>query len=494
MTMRADDDGEGMEGVESSDQIVGNMFTKSTLSRPTREDRRLPRCSVELFAKKGGGDKGGVKHTLMNVKASSSSSKAIGGSVSVRRDSDKRSIVLPSQKKMEKRMMKKGCPSGMVLDGIPTDTTDYEYSEAAIAPLGCSSSAAAFVPSGSSYMVSGTGWGEAAERKMGAVLCQLCDFFHNCGSQWMFCCQLGALDRGMFLQGKRGVSGVKKGSYHTAWSVPCDSSCTCSYAYGQGPAIGPHTGERCWPLLAGLWTANAPLMRPWCAEGEVPTAANLNLYRGWKSCVGWHCDDEPLFGKCGDAKLIVSVSLGNFAVFRWIRQSCATDEGHSCRLGHGDILVMVGQCQDEFLHRTGLGREQERTNVTFRWIKQHVSSCPLFKAEGACCLPTCAQGSSVPVMGNVVFFWFLLGVLCILGVLALQVSPFFCVQGFGHIGVPPALHALWAEVGGGIPFVTLGERLAAHKNCQKLLLDWRKFHRGKAIYASRSGTTQSLWL
>ena len=48
----------------------------------------------------------------------------------------------------------------------------------------------------------------------------------------------------------------------------------------------------------------------------MPTAANLNLYRGWKSCVGWHCDDEPLFGKCGDAKLIVSVSLGNFCSFQ----------------------------------------------------------------------------------------------------------------------------------------------------------------------------------
>ena len=44
------------------------------------------------------------------------------------------------------------------------------------------------------------------------------------------------------------VSGgwVKKGSYHTAWSVPGDSSCSCSYAYGHGTAIGPHTGKRCW--------------------------------------------------------------------------------------------------------------------------------------------------------------------------------------------------------------------------------------------------------
>ena len=117
-------------------------------------------------------------------------------------------------------------------------------------------------------------------------------------------------------------------------------------------------------------------MQPWRAEGEVPTAANLNLYRGWKSCVGWHCDDEPLFGKCGDAKLIVSVSLGSTALFRWRRQSCLDGEEHLCCLGHCDILVMDGQCQDEFLHRTDPGREQERINVTFRWVKQHVSSCP----------------------------------------------------------------------------------------------------------------------
>ena len=84
----------------------------------------------------------------------------------------------------------------------------------------------------------------------------------------------------------------RKGSYRTARSVPFTSSCSCSYAYGHGPAIGPHTGERCWPLLAGVWRAIALLMKPWCAEGDVPTAANLNLYRGWKSCVGWHCEES----------------------------------------------------------------------------------------------------------------------------------------------------------------------------------------------------------
>ena len=89
--------------------------------------------------------------------------------------------------------------------------------------------------------------------------------------------------------------GVKNWSYHTAWSVPGDSLCSCPYAYGHGPAIGPHTGQRCWELLSWLWRTIAPLMRPWCAEGEVPTAANLNLYRGGNSRVNWHSDDEPLF-------------------------------------------------------------------------------------------------------------------------------------------------------------------------------------------------------
>ena len=103
----------------------------------------------------------------------------------------------------------------------------------------------------------------------------------------------------------------------------------------------------CWPLLAGVWRAIAPLMKSCCAEGEVPTAANLNLYRGWRSCVGWHRDDEPLFGERGEAKLIVSVSFGTPALFKWKGKSCPGNDGNSCCLGHGDILVMDGQCQDD---------------------------------------------------------------------------------------------------------------------------------------------------
>ena len=125
--------------------------------------------------------------------------------------------------------------------------------------------------------------------------------------------------------------------------------------------VGPLAFLVCWPLLAGLWRAIALLMKPWCVEEDVPAAANLNLHRGWNSRVGWHCDDEPLFGECGEAKLIVSMSLGTSALFKWKGKSCPDSEAHLCCLGHGDSLVMDGQCQDEFLHctdpRSGTGAD-----------------------------------------------------------------------------------------------------------------------------------------
>ena len=67
-------------------------------------------------------------------------------------------------------------------------------------------------------------------------------------------------------------------------------------------------------------------MKPWCAEGEVPTAANLNLYRGGNSHVGWHRDDDSLFGVRGDPKLKVSVSFGTSALFKWKTQPCPDSE------------------------------------------------------------------------------------------------------------------------------------------------------------------------
>ena len=53
--------------------------------------------------------------------------------------------------------------------------------------------------------------------------------------------------------------------------------------------------------------------------------------------------------------------------------------------------------------------------MTFRWIKQHVAACSFLETGVACCLPTCAKGSSVAVTefvenGAVWVFWVHLGI------------------------------------------------------------------------------------
>ena len=135
-------------------------------------------------------------------------------------------------------------------------------------------------------------------------------------------------------------------------------------------------------------------MAPWCADGEMPTCANLNLYGGSGSRVRWHSDNEGLFGKQGESKLIVSMSFGVSALFKWKPGPSLDSDASSSWLHHGDLLVMDGRCQDEYLHCTDPLQGGERVNITFRWIRNHVPRCPL-AAGVVCCLPTCAKGSLV---------------------------------------------------------------------------------------------------
>ena len=46
------------------------------------------------------------------------------------------------------------------------------------------------------------------------------------------------------------VAASNEGPFLTAWAVLPLSSCSCSYAYGRGTAVGPQSGKRCWTLLA----------------------------------------------------------------------------------------------------------------------------------------------------------------------------------------------------------------------------------------------------
>ena len=140
-----------------------------------------------------------------------------------------------------------------------------------------------------------------------------------------------------------------------------------------------------------------------------------------------------LGGGVGNLKLAVSVSFGASALCKWNAQSCLDSAASSCWLDHGDLVVMDGQCQDEFLHCTDPGLEQERINITLRWIKRHVASC-LFFGQGW--RAVCQRVRRVhPFLLRSLWRKTLLG----------------------YAGVPIAGHALWSEVGGGIIFVAFWE-------------------------------------
>ena len=121
---------------------------------------------------------------------------------------------------------------------------------------------------------------------------------------------------------------------------------------------------------------------------------NLNRYSGPSSCIRWHRDNEPLFGPQNEPKLTVSMSLGNSVEFE-VRRRVQGEVPSLITLDQGDLLVMDGLTQSEYLHCTASGLQGSRVNLTFRWVAQHIASCPLAGAVG-CVLPSCVQGFAEP--------------------------------------------------------------------------------------------------
>ena len=189
-----------------------------------------------------------------------------------------------------------------------------------------------------------------------------------------------------------GVVWEPRSGYETAWATP-GHVCSCSYRYGRG-AVLPQANPSVFTEAVNLWSRVASLLTPWCAEGEVPTGVNLNRYAGKGSCIPWHRDNERLFGYPVEPKVIVSKSLGHSALFKLRRR--ASENTHSqIRLDRGDLLVMDGLTQFEYEHSTASELLGPRVNLTFRWITQHIKSCPLAGSIGGA-LPSDAQDLAEP--------------------------------------------------------------------------------------------------
>ena len=91
----------------------------------------------------------------------------------------------------------------------------------------------------------------------------------------------------------------------------------------------------------------------------------LNHYRDGRDTLGWHSDNEGLFGP---NPTIASVSFGARRDFV-LRRNSNPSEKWKCSLGGGDILIMKGRTQSDWMHsvpkRSSCG---PRINLTFRRI------------------------------------------------------------------------------------------------------------------------------
>jgi len=95
----------------------------------------------------------------------------------------------------------------------------------------------------------------------------------------------------------------------------------------------------------------------------------VNYYRDGSDCVGWHSDNEPIFGH---RAAVASLSLGATRLFKLRRKS---DHAEQLRfdLEHGSVLYMPPGTQDEWEHtipRT-TAHVGPRLNLTFRQTVPH---------------------------------------------------------------------------------------------------------------------------
>lgn len=100
--------------------------------------------------------------------------------------------------------------------------------------------------------------------------------------------------------------------------------------------------------------------------GQQFNTALLNYYRDGNDSMGWHSDDET---ELGTNPVIASVSFGASRAFQF-KHKRQKDAKVSVELRNGDLLIMQGQTQHNWLHQVPktAKRPGPRINITFRWI------------------------------------------------------------------------------------------------------------------------------
>lgn len=137
--------------------------------------------------------------------------------------------------------------------------------------------------------------------------------------------------------------------------------------YGDPGLTYSYSGET---YAAIPWTARLAALRDRVNEctGYVFNGVFCNLYRDGSDSVGWHADDEHMLGPAWpDDIAIASVSVGASRDFAIKRKSDMADKMR-WTLNHGDLLVMSGAMQRDWVHCVPKTKKPvgSRVNLTFR--------------------------------------------------------------------------------------------------------------------------------
>ncbi len=121
-------------------------------------------------------------------------------------------------------------------------------------------------------------------------------------------------------------------------------------------------------LRAKLWT---PFLLELRAQVEAKTGYRYqvtigNYYRNEQDSIGFHADNEPTLGP---QPVIASISLGATRLFKMKRK--VGEQSYSYDLSHGDLLLMLPGCQEEWVHAVPKSARSSaaRINWTFRPYK-----------------------------------------------------------------------------------------------------------------------------
>jgi len=172
----------------------------------------------------------------------------------------------------------------------------------------------------------------------------------------------------------------QKGELHGLCSEPCTRltswytmpPCSCVYKYGHSTSITPTHLEHC-PSFMKLWRLMEDIV------GLPFNCCNISYYGTQFDWVPFHQDNESLFFDPDDKNtVIVSCSI---LCQREFKLRCSrTHIKYSAYTNQYDFLVMTGQFQKDFYHKVAEIPDEcgPRINFTWRFIREHNDSCPLF--------------------------------------------------------------------------------------------------------------------